>query len=286
MKKSLKLIPAMAALAAGIVINPATSHAVANPYERGPAPTEASVTAKLGPFAIASKKVGAFSHPGIREGTVYYPTDTSQGTFGAIAVAPGFVSPEALVSWYGPRLASQGFVVMTLEITTGFDLPEARAAQLLSALDYMKKDSTIKNRIDPGRLAVMGWSMGGGGTLRAAQQTASLKAAIPLAPWDLGMDWSNVRVPTMIIGGDNDFVASPGFHSEPFYAQLAGEKAYLELENAGHFTFTSDNNTIAKYAISWMKRWVDEDTRYTQFLCPPPPAPSPTIQKYRQTCPY
>jgi dienelactone hydrolase len=285
MRKPFQLILVMGALIAGFITAPPV-HAAAGPYERGPDPTEASVTAKLGPFAIQSKKVTAFSHPGIREGTLYYPTDTSQGTFGAVAISPGFVSPEALVSWYGPRLASQGFVVMTIETTTGFDLPEARASQLLSALDYVKKDTTVRDRLDPARLAVMGWSMGGGGTLRAAQQTPSLKAAIPLAPWDLGIDFSSITVPTFVMGADNDFIAGTGAHSEPFYDQLRIEKAYMELENAGHFTFTSDNNTIAKYAISWLKRWVDEDTRYNQFLCPPPAGNSPTIQEYRSTCPY
>ncbi|MFC5751550.1 alpha/beta hydrolase family protein [Actinomadura rugatobispora] len=264
----------------------ALARGAANPYQRGPDPTEASVTAPRGPFAIASKKVTAFSHPGIREGTIYYPTDTGQGTFGAISVSPGFVSPEATVAWYGPRLASQGFVVITLEISTGFDLPEARAAQLLSALDHLKQDATVRNRIDPSRMAVMGWSMGGGGTLRAAQQTPSLKAAVPLAPWDLGVDFGDVRVPTFVMGADNDFIAGTGAHAEPFYEQLRVEKAYMELENAGHFTFTSDNTVIARQAISWMKRWVDNDTRYDRFLCPPPPGNSSTIQEYRSTCPY
>lgn len=285
MRKGLRLIPAAAALIAALVSAPAAD-AADNPYERGPNPTEASVTAKQGPFAIAQQKVPAFSHPGIKEGTIYYPTDTSQGRFGAVAIAPGFVSPEAAVAWYGPRLASQGFVVMTLEITTGFDLPEARASQLLAALDFMTKNSPVKDRIDTSRLAVMGWSMGGGGTLRAAQLTPSLKAAIPLAPWDLGIDFGSVTVPTFVMGADNDFIAPVGSHSEPFYGQLKVEKAYMELENAGHFTFTSDNSTIAKYAISWLKRWVDNDTRYNQFLCPPPAGNSPTIQEYRSTCPY
>ncbi|GAA2459776.1 lipase [Actinomadura vinacea] len=287
MHPSFKRLPVIAGLLAGALAAPATAaQSAANPYQRGPDPTEASVTAQRGPFAIASKKVSAFSHPGIREGTIYYPTDTSQGTFGAISVSPGFISPEALVSWYGPRLASQGFVVITLETTTGFDLPEARAAQLLSALDYLKQDTTVRTRIDPARMAVMGWSMGGGGTLRAAQQNPSLKAAIPLAPWDTGVNFGNVQVPTFVMGADNDFIAGTGDHAEPFYEQLRVEKAYMELENAGHFTFTSDNNTIAKYALSWMKRWIDNDTRYNRFLCPPPPGNSATIQEYRATCPY
>jgi dienelactone hydrolase len=276
----------VAALVAGFLTAPAAVQAAASPHQRGPDPTEASVTAQRGPFQTATKRVGTNSHPGIRSGTIYYPTDTSQGKFGAVAVSPGFLSGESSVSWYGPRLASQGFVVMTIETKSLTDFPDARGTQLLAALDHMTKDATVKDRIDHSRQAVMGWSMGGGGTLRAAHQTPSLKAAVPLAPWDLGVNFNSSQVPTFIMGADNDAVAGTGAHAEPFYQQLRSEKAYMELEGADHFTFTSNNNTIGKYALSWLKRWVDEDTRYTQFLCPPPAAPSRTIQEYRQTCPY
>jgi dienelactone hydrolase len=278
------MIP-VAVFAAGFLAVPA-AQAAAGPYERGPAPTEASVIAARGPFQTATKRVGTNSHPGIRSGTIYYPTDTSQGTFGAVAISPGFMSAESSVSWYGTRLASQGFVVMTLETKSWFDQPASRGDQLLAALDYMTKDTTVKDRIDHARQAVMGWSMGGGGTLRAAQKKPSIKAAVPLAPWDLGVNFGNLQTPTFVMGADNDTIAGTGAHSEPFYQQIRAEKAYMELEGADHFTFTTSNNTIAKYALSWLKRWVDEDTRYSQFLCPAPPAPSRTIQEYRQTCPY
>ena len=42
--------------------------------------------------------------------------------------------------------------------------------------------------------------------------------------------------------------------------------------------------TIAKYSISWLKRFVDNDTRYEQFLCPKPTGPA--IEEYRDTCPH
>jgi hypothetical protein len=35
--------------------------------------------------------------------------------------------------------------------------------------------------------------------------------------------------------------------------------------------------------LSWFKRYIDDDTRYSQFLCPPPSGPS--IVEYRNTCP-
>jgi len=63
----------------------------------------------------------------------------------------------------------------------------------------------------------------------------------------------------------------------------APEKAYLELRGASHFAPTSTNTTIAVSSVSWLKRFVDDDTRYDQFLCPPPS--STAISQYRSTCP-
>ena len=292
LKKSIQAlsVAAVVGLSGAAVTPPAqaalTVRVASGPYERGPAPTEASITAEKGPFAIEKIDVPQGSGTGFNKGTIYAPTDTSQGTFGAIAVSPGFVSPQAWIDWYGPRLASQGFVVMTLETNTLFDAPDARAEQLLAAVDYVATKSKAKDRVDPSRLAVMGHSMGGGGTLRAAQNRPSLKAAIPLAPWHLDQGWQNVKVPTLIMGADNDFIAAPSLHAEPFYNNLtsAPEKAYLKLKNAGHMTFVAPNTTIAKYAIAWMKRFVDNDTRYEQFLCPAP-KPDQNIAEYRDTCP-
>jgi hypothetical protein len=39
------------------------------------------------------------------------------------------------------------------------------------------------------------------------------------------------------------------------------------------------------YSISWLKRFVDNDTRYEQFLCPAPRV-STTISEYRDTRPH
>jgi hypothetical protein len=36
--------------------------------------------------------------------------------------------------------------------------------------------------------------------------------------------------------------------------------------------------------VSWLKAFVDNDTRYLQFLCPGP-TPDPTTEQYRNTCP-
>ncbi|ACU35917.1 Triacylglycerol lipase [Actinosynnema mirum DSM 43827] len=279
------LFPAMALLAASAVAAPPAALAAASPYERGPAPTTASVEAARGPFATATATVSSVS--GFGGGTVYYPTSTAEGTFGAVAISPGFTATQSSVAWLGPRLASQGFVVITINTLSTLDQPDSRGAQLLAALDYLTTSSSVRTRIDASRLGVMGHSMGGGGSLRATVSRPSLQAAIPLAPWHTTKNWSSTRVPTMIIGAESDSTAPVSSHSEPFYTSMtsAPDKAYLELNNAGHSAPTSANTTVAKYSISWLKRFIDNDTRYDQFLCPAP-SPSSLIEEYRATCPH
>ncbi|SPL96833.1 Triacylglycerol lipase precursor [[Actinomadura] parvosata subsp. kistnae] len=257
------------------------------PYERGPDPTDAILEAGRGPFSTSQTSVSSLSVSGFGGGTIYYPTDTSQGTFGAIAISPGYTARWSSLAWLGPRIASHGFVVIGIETNTIYDQPASRGRQLLAALDYLVEDSsaTVRSRIDPSRLAVAGHSMGGGGTLEAANDRPSLQAAVPLAPWNLTKSWTGVRVPTMIIGGEADTVAPVATHSELFYSSIpaSSEKAYLELNNASHFFPQTTNTTMAKSMVAWLKRFVDDDTRYERFLCPPPSGLS--IEEYRHTCP-
>ncbi|MEW2565072.1 bis(hydroxyethyl) terephthalate hydrolase [Streptomyces griseorubiginosus] len=263
------------------------AQAADNPYERGPAPTTASIEAGRGPYAVSQTSVSRLAVSGFGGGTIYYPTSTADGTFGAVAVSPGYTAYQSSIAWLGPRLASQGFVVFTIDTLTTSDQPDSRGAQLLAALDYLVQRSAVRSRIDAGRLGVMGHSMGGGGTLEAAKSRPSLQAAIPLTGWNLDKTWPEITTPTLVVGADGDTIAPVATHSQPFYSTLPSstDRAYIELRGATHFTPNSSNTTIAKYSISWLKRFIDNDTRYEQFLCPLP-AVSLTIAESRGNCPH
>ncbi|HWL37263.1 MAG TPA: dienelactone hydrolase family protein [Frankiaceae bacterium] len=275
-----------AALAAVISLSLGTSPATAVEYRVGPDPTSAAIETN-GPFAYASITVADAATPGFGAATIYYPTDTTLPDLGAVAISPGFTETQSAISWFGPRLASHGFVVITFNTNSGWDQPAARGTQLLAALDYLTGTSAVKDRIDVTRLAVMGHSMGGGGSLEAIKTRPALQAAIPLTPWHTDKTWPEPSTPTLIIGAENDSTAPVSSHAEPFYESLsaAQDKAYLELNNAGHSVTNSANAATSKYSIAWLKRFVDNDTRYDQFLCPAP-APSSQIQEYRATCPH
>ena len=280
---------ATAIAAFGIAAANPSSADTTNPFERGPAPTLASIQATTGPFAVSTTTVASSDKGGrLGGGTVYFPTDTSQGTFGAMAIAPGFTERQSAISWLGPRLASQGFVIFTIDTNSTSDNPTSRATQLLASLDYLTQTSSVRAEVDANRLGVSGHSMGGGGTLEASVSRPSLKAAIPMAPWDANVkDFSNDTVPTLIVAAQNDTIAPVSRHALVFYNSIptTQPKMYLELAGASHTATNHANTTQAQYEIAWLKRFIDNDTRYTQFLCPTP-STSSTISSINNTCPF
>jgi predicted esterase len=273
------------ALAVGMAVTtaaPQPALGAANPYQRGPAPTAASVAAVTGPFATASVTVPRGN--GFGGGVIHYPTDTSQGTFGGVAISPGLNGTWPGIAWLGPRLAGQGFVVFGIETNNLDDSPASRGTQLLAALDYLTQRSTVRTRLDAGRLAVIGHSMGGGGALDAALRRPSLRAAIGNAPYLPSNTLAGVRVPTLIYAMQNDTLVPPSRLTSLYNTVPATtERAYLEITGAGHNYIGRPSTVLARTMIPWLKIFVDDDTRFSQFLCPL--ADPSGIRQYRSSCP-
>ncbi|SDS76214.1 Dienelactone hydrolase [Halopseudomonas sabulinigri] len=263
-------------------------------YQRGPDPTVSFLEAARGQYSVETERVSALVG-GFGGGTIHYPEDAT-GTMGAIVVIPGFVSAESSIEWWGPKLASYGFVVMTIDTNTGFDQPPSRATQINAALDYLVDQNTdngspVQGMIDVNRLGVVGWSMGGGGTIRVASE-GRIKAAIPLAPWDTSSLYARrAEAPTLIFACEADVIAPVGQHASPFYNALPSDidKAFVELNNGTHYCGNgggTNDDVLGRLGVSWMKMYLDEDTRYKQFLCGPNHESDYSISEYRGNCVY
>jgi dienelactone hydrolase len=278
-------LAAVAVALSSLVAGQAGAGAQTNPYERGPAPTESSLLAAQGPFAVSSTSVSSLSVTGFGGGRIYYPTTTSAGTFGGVVIAPGFTATSSQYASLAQRVASHGFVTFAIDTTTVFDQPASRGRQILAALDYLTRSSSVRSRVDATRLAASGHSMGGGGTLQAANDRPSLQAAVALQPWNTDKTWGGIQVPTMIIGAQLDTIAPVASHSLPFYQSIpaSSEKAYAELAGASHFAGNTNPDWQARSMVVWLKRYVDNDTRYERFMCPPPQSLS--LSQYLHTCP-
>ncbi len=261
---SLSFIASQAAFAAG--------------FERGPAPTKASLEA-AGSFEVASAKITrteakSFGYGGA---TIYYPKSGTQ-TFGIVSLTPGFLGTQSVYVPLAQRMASHGFVVINLDTNNIFDQPEQRAKQMAGAIKQVTEQAQAGKAAfsavaDTSRRAVVGHSMGGGGSLAAARNDATLKAAVPLTPWHLTKSFSTIQVPTMIVACEKDTIAPNNQHSNPFYASLNTSLARgkVEIKGADHmcplsFAKAADQTNVAKMTIAWLKLFLDEDQRYADLV--------------------
>jgi alpha-beta hydrolase superfamily lysophospholipase len=216
------------------------------------------------------------SAPEFGAATIYYPVGTP-GPIGAVAVAPGFTEDQGHISWWGPRLASHGYAVLTLDTKDPRDPPGARADALLAAVralrgENSRRGSPLFGRIDVTKMAMMGHSMGGGGALLAANGHSDLiRAAIPFAPWEPDADFDKISVPTLIIAGSADPIAEVSEHAWRHFNSIPATttKAYIEFDGSDHFLADTDRgpdlDTVGRYAIAWLKLYVDGDQRYRRF---------------------
>lgn len=280
--RSGKPLTRLALCVSGLILS---MSAQATDFARGPAPTASALEAN-GPFAIAS---AAIAKPdGYGSATVYFPRDTSQGKFGLVVLTPGFLGVPSYYRWLAERVATHGFVVVNIGTNTIFDVPDARAREMAAALKQVAALATLPqipftSATDTTRRALMGHSAGGGGTLTAARDDPSLKAAIPMTPATTGTDFSAITVPTMILACEKDAIAPNKTFSAKYYATLNPNinHAYLEVAGADHLcplSLAKDSvqNTVGRTVISWLKRYVDEDKRYEPFITG---ASAPTYSK-------
>lgn len=205
---------------------------------------------------------------GFNGGTIYYPTGTSQGPWGAVAIVPGYTALFADEgAWMGPWLASFGFVVIGIETNSRDDRDVARGTQLLAGLDYLTERSPVRDRVDPARQAVIGHSMGGGGAINAALRRPSLNAAVALVPYSPSQDLATLQVPMMIIGGLDDPTVTPAY-LDCLYATMpaATPSRYVQLPDADHGFFTRANDPQMRILIPWLKVFVDENPGYTHLI--------------------
>lgn len=265
-------------LALGLALAATASHALADsPYQKGPAPTVAALEG-TGPFAIAKTTLPSSADYG-NGTTVYYPTDRSAGSYGLLVICPGFISAVGLYSGIAQRIASHGFVVSVVATKSLFDQPKPRGAQMIAVMNAVLAQNKVlavpyAGQVDAQRVAFSGHSAGGSGTFYAAATNPQLKALVGLMPGEPGTDFTpfaGIRIPTLILTAESDSLANSW--ARPYFQGLDPSlpAAQIEMDGMGHLSlWTTSSQTsqgrIAKYVTAWVKRFVDEDTRYTSFV--------------------
>jgi pimeloyl-ACP methyl ester carboxylesterase len=208
---------------------------------------------------------------------IYYPTNASP-PFAILALSPGFTNVKEDFLWWGPVLASHGFVIAVLSPTSALDFPAERADDLEAGITLLKAEnaragSPLLGKLDPNRAGLLGHSMGGGATLLVAARTGGkYQAVVAWEPWE-SLQTVRISTPTMILAGEFDLVAGASDMAWPFYQGIPSttKKAYAEFAGLGHNTVNSIGSTAerelhAKWTIAWLKMQLENDTRYDPFV--------------------
>jgi dienelactone hydrolase len=212
---------------------------------------------------------------------ITYPVGATP-PFVAIAIVPGFTAAESSIANWAPFLASWGIVTMTIGTsnpTTGAPdtsvQPDVRGAALIDALTTIKGENTrsgspLAGKLDLSRLGVAGWSMGGGGTLIDANTHPELKAVFAMCPWNPSGSYPNDTVPTLIFAGTADGLAGPPMPQNQYMSiPSTTPKLLYEVNGGSHFVSNDpagQGGNIGRFGLSWLKTYLECDTRFKQFL--------------------
>ncbi|MET0385919.1 MAG: hypothetical protein ABW321_08165 [Polyangiales bacterium] len=249
-----------------------------------PKTDEVNVKSK-GPYAVMTYTDG-LSEPAYDSAMMYYPAD-AEPPFAAVAFTPGFTATKEDYTFLGDMLASHGIAALLTTPTTLSDQPPARGEDLQAAVKAIQAENTregspLKGKLATDRICITGHSMGGGGTLFAANDLGDMvRCAMPLQPWQPGGTFRDITTPTMFIGAQADTIASVSGNSQPHYASIpdSTEKILVVFEG-DHFLTTNRTSTSpsepkeatpsfdiqAAYIIPFYKLHLEDDERYRPFL--------------------
>ncbi len=207
--------------------------------------------------------------------------------FPLIVVSHGYPGSRTFMTWLTENLASKGYVVAAIDHTDsvfGQQRPFTstllnRAADQIFTIDTLAARSHdpgdfLHNVVDPSRVAIVGYSMGGYGALATAgagyspqggaaktvpggyldrwladskefqsHRRERIKALVAIAPWGNQPPQNNwdaeglagIRIPSLFIAGDQDDVS--GFEQgtrKAFRGAVNSERYLLVFENARH----------------------------------------------------
>ena len=112
----------------------------------------------------------------------------------------------------------------------------------------------------------------------AAINDPTLLAVVALCPWPPYATF-NHQVPTLIFTGQLDPITPPGINGLHHYLNTPDTtpKLYYEVKGQSHWAANDPkegNGEVGRYALAWLKTFLEGDERYRQFITAAPNAAS------------
>ena len=153
--------------------------------------------------------------PAYQSARVYYPIPTEEypGPFPATTTSGGFTNVKEDMYWFAERMASHGFIVIAFTPTNNASLnPNIWSTGHKGGITMLEEqaldsESPIFMQLDRNKLAISGFSMGGAGTILAANELGDkIKVAAPFHAFQPAN--ATMRAATIFVSGSIDAVYS------------------------------------------------------------------------------
>ena len=189
---------------------------------------------------------------------IYYPANETgenvamaNGEYPIIVFGHGFLMSYEAYANFWTELVPKGYIMAfpTTEMSLS-PAHEELGADIKFVADEMlnlnNDESTIFYNSILAKTALMGHSMGGGASLLAAENNATISTVINFAAAETSpsaiMAAANISIPALIFSGEVDCVAPKIENQIPMYEALNSDcKTLVEVKNGGHCYF-ADNN--------------------------------------------
>ena len=203
-------------------------------------PLEAKYTGR-GTFEVESITVPS-DNQSIKNIRIFFPSElrTNDKKYPLIMVVNGSQTPAKTYLPVFERLASWGFIVV------GNDDPQTGNGDTASiTLDYVMKESEIKDRVDTNNMGITGYSQGGAGAITAVTKHDNGKlykalftgsASYPLLAQNMGWgyDPADITIPYFMTAstGTSDDNGGKDIHDPKTFAGVAPLQSLIEIYNA------------------------------------------------------
>ena len=207
-----------------------------------------------------------FQNTGVRDAQV------RDGKWPLIVFSHGSGGTRVGYVYFTEFMASHGFIVVAADhignsrftivngkvVVAGGPRAQASAADrpkdISFLIDTMTRmngggDSRFAGRIDLDKIAAAGMSFGGSTTENVVESEKRVKAGIMLAPGGPTGDRTNFTTPVfmMIATEDGTLKEAGNVRNRAYYNASKGPHYFVEIKDAGHFTFTSVDQYNANY---------------------------------------
>jgi dienelactone hydrolase len=222
---------------------------------------------------VCTFDISAYETPyTIGSARVFYPCDIETlDNVHATTLTSGMGGSKENMYWLAESIAAEGMVVIAVSAANNYSVSGYELAHKsgVSILEDENADPASPLYGKVGSYGVMGYSMGGGGSVNAATDLGNdVETCIALAPYTPNPGY-NHSAATLILTGTLDTVA-PAYMGENAYDDLdfIDARGYASMSGASHMFWVNNYTpgTADDYIIAWLKYFGEGDTTYGSII--------------------